>query len=66
MLDERTLISGLVVSTTFTTNDAFDVFAAASEAEQLTVVCPNGKVEPDAGEHDAVTSPSTKSDAAAK
>ena len=66
MVDKGTLIYGLVESTTFTTNDALDIFPAASEDEQLTSVDPSGNVEPEAGVHVVATSPSTKSDAVAE
>jgi hypothetical protein len=39
------------VSTTVTVNEPLPVLPAASRAEQLTVVVPNGKVEPEAGLH---------------
>src|SRR5574342_452152 len=39
------------------------VFADESVAEQLTVVTPNGNVEPDAGTHVGVIAPSTSSTA---
>jgi hypothetical protein len=41
------------------------VFPAESWAEQLTVVVPTGNVEPEEGEHDGVTGPSTSSFAVA-
>src|SRR3989304_3235465 len=57
---------GPVVSTTFTINEPVDVFPAVSVAEQSTVVEPSGNVEPEAGEHDGATSPSTRSVAVAE
>src|SRR3990172_591438 len=54
-------MDGSVVSTTFTINEPVDVFPAVSVAEQSTVVEPSGNVEPEAGEHDGATSPSTRS-----
>jgi len=45
---------------TVTENDPDEEFAP-SVAEQLTVVRPIRKVEPDGGEHDTVTLPATRS-----
>ena len=52
---------GGVVSTTVTLKLALPVLPAASVAEQLTVVVPNAKVEPDAGKQLGVIVPSTLS-----
>src|SRR5215208_1885234 len=54
-----------MVSCTMTLNEPSALFPAASVAVQLTVVVPNGNVEPEAGVHSGVTEPSTKSVAVA-
>ena len=54
-------ITGGVVSSTVTLKLPFAVFPAASEAEQLTVVVPITKVEPEAGKQLMGTGPSTAS-----
>src|SRR5262249_55631066 len=46
-----------------TWNEPVDVWLDEFVAEQLTVVVPTGKVEPDAGAQFAVSGPSLKSDA---
>ena len=43
------VIIGACVSSTVTVNEQLDGFAVASVTEQLTVVVPFGKVEPEAG-----------------
>ena len=48
-------------SVTVTENDPAELFERLSAAEQLTGVTPIGKVEPDAGEQDTLTAPSTRS-----
>src|SRR3989304_1272741 len=66
VISDGRLSVGPVVSTTFTINEPVDVFPAVSVAEQSTVVEPSGNVEPEAGEHDVATSPSTRSVAVAE
>lgn len=56
-----TVTVGGVVSTTDTLKLALLVLPAASLAEQLTVVVPSGKIEPEAGEQLGVMEPSTRS-----
>ena len=56
-----TVITGGVVSLTVTLNDALAVFPAPSVAEQLTLVVPAAKMEPDAGEQLTGTLPYTMS-----
>jgi hypothetical protein len=56
---------GAVVSLTVTVKLPFAVLPDESVAEQLTVVVPRGKVEPEAGVHVTVTAPSTSSVAVA-
>ena len=57
--------AGGVVSTTCTTKVVgVATFPCASWAEQITVVFPSGKVDPDAGEHVTGSVPSTMSVAA--
>ena len=56
-----TVTVGGVVSTTDTLKLALPVFPDASVAEQLTVVVPRAKVEPEAGEQVAARGPSTRS-----
>jgi hypothetical protein len=56
---------GASSSTTVTVKVHVPVLPAASVAEQVTVVVPNAKVEPDAGEHVGVKAPSQLSVAVA-
>jgi hypothetical protein len=56
-----TVTTGAVVSRTVTLKPPEAVLPAESAAEQLTVVVPSGKVEPEAGEQLGVTAPSTMS-----
>ena len=49
------------MSTTVTVKLLEAVLPAASEAEQLTVVVPRAKVEPEAGEQVTATEPLTRS-----
>ena len=58
--------AGVVVSSTVTVNEAAPSFPAWSLAVHLTVVSPNGNVEPDVGVHEAETGPSTSSSADAE
>jgi translation initiation factor IF-1 len=62
-MSEGTLTTGAVVSTsvTVTRKDAEPVLLCASVAVHVTVVVPTAKVEPEAGEHDTPTEPSTLS-----
>jgi hypothetical protein len=55
---ETMVVSGAVVSTTITLNDAVEVFPTASLAVQLTVVVPIGYVEPDMLSQEGVIEPS--------
>ena len=55
------LMTGAVVSTTVTLNDAVAVLPCASLALQFTVVVPIGNVEPDAGVQLTGVGPSTAS-----
>ena len=48
-------------SVTVTENEPAELFERLSAAEQLTGVTPIGKVDPDAGEQDTLTAPSTRS-----
>ena len=57
--------TGDVVSRTVTWKLPFTLFPRLSLAEQLTVVLPSGKMEPEAGEHSTETGPSTRSRAVA-
>ncbi len=57
--------AGAVVSTTVTWKLAVPVFPCESVAEQVTVVVPNAKVEPEAGEQIGTMAPSTLSVAVA-
>ena len=57
------LKAGGVVSTTETSKDAAAALPRASAAEHVTVVEPSANVAPEAGAHDGVTAPSTRSDA---
>jgi hypothetical protein len=52
---------GAVVSWTVAVNEPLAVLPWLSLTEQLTVVTPMGKVEPEAGPHDGVRAPSTTS-----
>jgi len=63
MLEIETI--GGVVSCTVTVNDAVLVLPAASVAVHITVVVPNEKVEPEAGEHVTGIEPSKLSVAVA-
>ena len=56
-----TLTTGAPASCTVTLNAAEPPLPAASVAEQVTVVAPSGKSEPEAGEHGAESAPSTRS-----
>lgn len=56
-----TVTVGGVVSTTVTVKLPEAMLPAASEAEQLTVVAPRPKVEPEAGEQFTATEPLTRS-----
>jgi hypothetical protein len=56
---------GGVLSTTFTLNDADPVLPALSVAEQVTLVEPIAKMEPDEGLQLGVNEPSTASEAEA-
>jgi hypothetical protein len=58
--------TGPVVSVTVTVKLPCAVFPAPSVAEQLTVVVPTGKVEPDAGLQLAASAPETVSFALAE
>ena len=58
-------MTGACVSLTLTVNEQLDEFADASLTEQLTVVVPLGKVEPDAGVQFGVPTPGQLSDAVA-
>ena len=60
-----TVTVGGVVSRTVTSKCALPSLPAASLAVQVTRVVPKPKLEPDAGEHDAGTEPSTASSAVA-
>jgi len=57
---------GGVVSWTVTVENAEPILLAASVAVQMTVVVPNGKVEPDTGEQVAGREPLTTSIAVAE
>jgi hypothetical protein len=57
--------SGGVESATSTLNESDALLPALSVAEQVTIVTPLWKTEPERGEHEADTEPSTTSDAAA-
>ena len=57
---------GAVVSCTVTRNAALFVLELESVAEQLTVVVPNGKPEPEMGEQFTATEPSAVSIAEAE
>jgi hypothetical protein len=59
------VIDGAVVSTTLTLNMPEVVSPPLSVTEQLTCVIPNGKTDPEAGEHVGVSDPSWASDAEA-
>ena len=69
LVASATLSAGVLVNVggveslnvTLTVNDAVAVFPCESVAEQVTVVSPTGKVDPDAGLHVAGTVPSTVS-----
>lgn len=54
---EGQVIEGGSVSLTVTVNEQEPLLPAASVAEQVTVVVPFGKVEPDAGEQVTVPTP---------
>ena len=54
------------MSLTVTLNDALAVLPAPSVAEQLTVVVPAAKMEPDAGEHPKDVTVENASDAEAE
>ncbi|MEP6469826.1 MAG: hypothetical protein ABJC24_08660, partial [Chloroflexota bacterium] len=56
-----TVTDGAVVSTTVIVKVAVPVLPAPSVAEQVTVVAPRAKVEPDAGVQDVETEPLTAS-----
>jgi hypothetical protein len=56
-----TVTTGGVVSPTVTVNEALPVLLCASVAEQVTVVVPIAKVEPEAGKQVEVNAPSTMS-----
>ena len=53
--------NGGISSATVTMKLPFAVFPRESVAEQLTVVCPRGNIEPETCEQAAITGPSTKS-----
>ena len=57
LMSAGTVTTGAVVSCTVTWNDAVLVFPAASLALQFTVVVPNGKVDPEAGVHEKLVTP---------
>jgi hypothetical protein len=62
LISAGTVNFGAVLSCTVTMNvPAVAAFPALSLASQVTVVGPNANVEPEAGVHDAVNEPSTKS-----
>ena len=63
---DEIVVFGEVVSTTVIVNNPVDVFSDESVTSQDTTVEPNGNIDPEAGEHVAVTSPSTKSVAVAE
>jgi len=52
-----TVTVGALVSTTVTVKLALDLLPDASVAVHVTVVVPNGNVEPDAGVHVGVIAP---------
>jgi hypothetical protein len=54
---------GATLSSTVTEKLPEAVLPDLSLAAQLTLVVPTGKVEPEAGEHDTLTAPSTESNA---
>ena len=56
-----TVTAGAVVSCTVTVKLSVPVLPASSVAEQMTVVVPSAKVEPEAGSQVVVTEPSTAS-----
>jgi hypothetical protein len=56
-----TAITGAIVSRTVTVKEALPVFPRASVAEQVTVVAPIAKIEPEAGEQIGVNTPLTVS-----
>ena len=58
-----TVIIGEVVSSTVTVNEPLSVLSAESVVEQVTVVVPIAKVEPEAGEQVVANAPSTMSEA---
>ena len=62
---DGTVTTGAVVSTTVTVNVLLPVLPAASVAEQVTVVLPIAKVEPDTGKQVVVRAPLTASKAEA-
>jgi len=55
--------AGGVVSTTLASKVAAPVLPAESVAVQVTTFVPSGKMDPDVGEHETVTKPSTISEA---
>jgi hypothetical protein len=57
------VMAGGVVSTTTTLNGRLATLPLRSLAEQVTVVTPSGKVDPEAGRHDTATAPSKLSTA---
>ena len=61
--EEGTVTIGGVVSTTVTRNAPVAALPAASETEQLTVVMPKGKIDPEAGAQVGTSPPSTRSEA---
>ncbi len=60
------IVSVMIVNVTVTVKLPFAVFLFASVAEQLTVVCPMGKMEPEAGVQVTGTEPATRSVAEAE
>ena len=55
------MIVAVEVGETVTLNDADATLPALSAAEQITVVAPDGNVEPEVGVHATGTEPSTRS-----
>ncbi len=61
MLAGRLRVGGVLIWLTVTSNEAVDVLPLESVAEQSMLVTPTGRSEPDAGEQDTGTEPSTRS-----
>src|SRR6266571_3875126 len=65
MLAGRLRVGGVLIWLTVTSNEAVDVLPLMSVAEQSMLVTPTGRTEPEAGEQDTGTEPSTSAVAVA-